>query len=72
MGDTAQASSIVANARLDTVPKLLLRNATRLGGRPAMRFKDLGINVFRTDLDGDILLTSDGGEPTVAPAPLPF
>jgi long-chain acyl-CoA synthetase len=28
---------------LDTVPKLLLRNAVQYGGRPAMRFKDLGI-----------------------------
>jgi long-chain acyl-CoA synthetase len=39
MGDTAQ----VANARLDTVPKLLLRNAADFGGRAAMRHKDLGI-----------------------------
>lgn len=36
------------------------------------RFDDLGIDVLRTDQDGDILLTSDGGEPTVTPAPLPF
>ncbi len=32
-----------ADASLDTVPKLLLRNAVRYGGRPAMREKDLGI-----------------------------
>jgi long-chain acyl-CoA synthetase len=28
---------------LDTVPKLLIHNAARLGSRPAMRYKDLGI-----------------------------
>ena len=39
MSDPAQA----ANARLDTVPKLLLRNAAEFGQRPAMRQKDLGI-----------------------------
>ena len=39
MSDTAQA----ANARLDTVPKLLLRNAAQFGQRPAMRHKDFGI-----------------------------
>ena len=32
-----------ADASLDTVPKLLLRNAVRYGDRPAMREKDLGI-----------------------------
>jgi long-chain acyl-CoA synthetase len=37
-GGTAQAST-----REDTVPKLLLRNAERFGGRPAFRRKDLGI-----------------------------
>jgi len=31
-----------------------------------------GSKIFRTDLDGDILLTSYGGEPTVAPHPLLF
>lgn len=36
------------------------------------RFLDLGIAVLRTDLDGDILLTSDGGEPVISAAPLPF
>lgn len=36
------------------------------------RFADLGVDVFRTDMDGDVLLTSMGGEPTVVPAPLPF
>lgn len=36
------------------------------------RLDDRGIRVVRTDLDGDILLTSTGGEPTVEPAPLPF
>lgn len=30
------------------------------------------VKIFRTDQDGDILLISDGGEPTVFPAPLPF
>ncbi len=39
MGDTAQTGT----ARLDTVPKLLLRNAAEFGRRPAMRHKDLGI-----------------------------
>jgi long-chain acyl-CoA synthetase len=39
MSDTASS----AGARLDTVPKLLLRNAAEFGGRPAMRHKDLGI-----------------------------
>jgi competence protein ComEC len=28
--------------------------------------------IFRTDEDGDILITSDGGEPTVESRPLPF
>jgi competence protein ComEC len=36
------------------------------------RLLGIGANVLRTDLDGDILLTSDGGEPSVAPAPLSF
>ncbi len=36
------------------------------------RFAELGIGVLRTDLDGDILLTSDGNEPTIRPSPLPF
>lgn len=36
------------------------------------RFADLGVGVFRTDEDGDVLLVSDGGEPFVGPAPLPF
>lgn len=36
------------------------------------RLADLGVDVFRTDRDGDVLLTSNGGEPTVVPAPLPF
>jgi long-chain acyl-CoA synthetase len=39
MSDTA----LSARARLDTVPKLLLRNAAEFGQRPAMRHKDLGI-----------------------------
>ncbi len=30
-------------ADMDTFPKYLLRNAERLGGRPAMRHKDFGI-----------------------------
>ncbi len=36
------------------------------------RLEDRGIRIRRTDLDGDILLTSTGGEPTVEPSPLPF
>jgi competence protein ComEC len=36
------------------------------------RLAGAGAVVFRTDLDGDVLLTSDGGEPLVRPAPLPF
>jgi long-chain acyl-CoA synthetase len=32
-----------ALAELDTVPKLMLRNAKQFAARPAMRFKDLGI-----------------------------
>ncbi len=36
------------------------------------RFLELGAVILRTDLDGDILLTSDGGEPIVRAAPLPF
>ena len=36
------------------------------------RLDDRLIRVERTDLDGDILLTSTGGEPTVEPSPLPF
>jgi long-chain acyl-CoA synthetase len=39
MGDNAQAARSV----LDTVPKLLLRNAAEFGTRPAIRHKDLGI-----------------------------
>ena len=39
MSDAAQFD----NARLDTVPKLLLRNAVEFGARSAMRHKDLGI-----------------------------
>ena len=30
------------------------------------------IEIFRTDLDGDVLITSDGGEPVVESRPLPF
>ena len=49
MSDTARSvqtsldSAREGNARLDTVPKLLLRNAAEFGQRPAMRHKDLGI-----------------------------
>ena len=35
-------------ARLDTVPKLLLRNAEQFRARPALRHKDLGIWQTRT------------------------
>ena len=38
---TAPAASSVGV--LDTIPKLLLRNAAQYGGRPAMRHKDFGI-----------------------------
>jgi len=31
-----------------------------------------GIKTFRTDLDGDVLITSNGGEPVVKSHPLPF
>ncbi len=42
------ATGVIAQAglnagELDTVPKLLLRNAQRFGDRPGMRMKDLGI-----------------------------
>lgn len=36
------------------------------------RLNQVGAKIFRTDLDGDILLTSFGGEPTVESHPLPF
>jgi competence protein ComEC len=36
------------------------------------RLRKIGAQIFRTDLDGDVLLTSFGGEPTVAASPLPF
>ncbi len=36
------------------------------------RFSDLLVRTFRTDQDGDILLTSGGGEPLIRAAPLPF
>ncbi|MBI5794234.1 MBL fold metallo-hydrolase [Candidatus Uhrbacteria bacterium] len=36
------------------------------------RLSQIGAAVYRTDLDGDILLTSSGGEPTVVARPLPF
>lgn len=36
------------------------------------RLSHIGAVVYRTDLDGDLLLTSSGGEPTVQPRPLPF
>ena len=36
------------------------------------RLNQVGAKIFRTDLDGDILLTSFGGEPTIESHPLPF
>ena len=36
------------------------------------RLLEVGATVFRTDLDGTILVESYGDEPTVAPHPLPF
>lgn len=36
------------------------------------RLNNIGTRIFRTDLDGDILLTSYGGEPIISPNPLPF
>lgn len=36
------------------------------------RLSQVGTKIFRTDLDGDILLTSYGGEPIVESHPLPF
>lgn len=45
-------------------------------GHPAVatleRLLIRGIKIFRTDLDGDILITSTGGEPKVESRPLPF
>jgi long-chain acyl-CoA synthetase len=49
-------ASAAPDAPLDTVPKLLLRNAAQLGTRPALRHKDLGIwqtwtwNALRTEV----------------------
>ena len=39
----SQSASAVPGAKLDTVPKLLLRNAGQHAARPAMRHKDFGI-----------------------------
>jgi competence protein ComEC len=36
------------------------------------RLARVGARIFRTDLDGDILMTSRGGEPAVSASPLPF
>lgn len=36
------------------------------------RFQDMGIQTFRTDLSGEILIRSSGGDPSVEAAPLPF
>lgn len=36
------------------------------------RLRLRGIPILRTDLDGDVLVTSTGGEPTVESRPLPF
>lgn len=36
------------------------------------RLKQVGAKILRTDIDGDILLTSWGGEPIVESHPLPF
>lgn len=36
------------------------------------RLSRYGAQIFRTSLDGDILLLSNGGEPMVFPSPLPF
>lgn len=36
------------------------------------RLSDIGSVIYRTDEDGDLLLLSSGGEPTVQPAPLLF
>jgi competence protein ComEC len=36
------------------------------------RLMDIGARIFRTDLDGDVLLLSNGGEPKVTSRPLPF
>jgi long-chain acyl-CoA synthetase len=40
---TVTASSQAPEAELDTVPRLLLRNAVKFAARPAVREKDLGI-----------------------------
>lgn len=36
------------------------------------RLNQVGAKIFRTDLDGDVLLTSFGGDPAVESHPLPF
>lgn len=36
------------------------------------RLVSRGISIFRTDTDGEVLLTSDGGEPMLSAHPLPF
>ena len=36
------------------------------------RLEGSGVQVFRTDQDGDLFLTSEGGEPELTPHPLPF
>jgi long-chain acyl-CoA synthetase len=41
--NSSNAAPAVPGAPLDTVPKLLLRNAAQYGARPALRRKDLGI-----------------------------
>ncbi|MFH1253259.1 MAG: MBL fold metallo-hydrolase [Candidatus Uhrbacteria bacterium] len=45
-------------------------------GHPAVatleRLFNRDIKIFRTDLDGDILITSNGDEPTIESKPLPF
>jgi long-chain acyl-CoA synthetase len=41
--NATQPASVAPDAALDTVPKLLLRNAAQHGARPALRHKDFGI-----------------------------
>jgi competence protein ComEC len=36
------------------------------------RLRKANVHTYRTDLDGDLFLSSNGGEPIIEPSPLPF